>query len=152
MIGLRYFNIFGPKQSPEGPYAAVIPLFIKALLENKSPVINGDGSHSRDFTFVSNAVQANMNALFTKNKNAINQVFNIACGEQTTLLQLFEHLKKAAKSNLDPIHGPERTADIKLSLANISKAKDLLGYEVRIKVAEGLERTLNWYKEREVKV
>lgn len=146
MIGLRYFNVFGPKQNPEGPYAAVIPLFIKAILENKPPTINGDGSHSRDFTFVSNAVQANVLALFTENKNAVNKVYNIACGEQTSLLQLFHHLKKISKSNLQPIHGPERKGDIKHSLADISKAKKLLGYKVEVSVEDGLKKTFEWYK------
>ena len=152
MMGLRYFNIFGPRQSPDGPYAAVIPLFIKSLLENKSPVINGDGSHSRDFTYIDNAVQANIRALFTENKKAINQVFNIACGEQTTLLELFDHLKKAAKSSLHAIHGPERTGDVRHSLADISKAKELLDYNVKVHVGEGLAKTFQWYKEKQVKV
>jgi UDP-N-acetylglucosamine/UDP-N-acetylgalactosamine 4-epimerase len=126
----------------------VIPLFINALLENKSPVINGDGSHSRDFTYVDNAVKANISSLFTENKKASNQVFNIACGEQTTLLELFEHLKKAAKSSLNAVHGPERMGDVRHSLADISKAKDLLGYEVKIHVGEGLSKTYHWYKEK----
>jgi len=152
MIGLRYFNIFGPKQSPEGPYAAVIPLFIKALLENRSPVIHGDGSHSRDFTFISNAIQANVNALFTDNKAAINQVYNIACGEQTNLLQLFQLLKKAAKSKIDPVHGPERAGDIKHSLADITKAKKLLFYDPVISVEEGLAKTFEWYKIQELSI
>ena len=146
MIGLRYFNIFGPKQNPGGPYAAVIPLFIKALLENKPPVINGDGSHSRDFTYVDNAVQANMLSLFTKETQSVNQVYNIACGHQTSLLELFNYLKKEANSTLQPLHGPERTGDIKHSLADISKAKKLLGYNVDVPVAEGLRLTYNWYK------
>ena len=146
MIGLRYFNIFGPKQNPKGPYAAVIPLFIKGLLENVSPVINGDGSHSRDFTYVDNAVQANVLALFTNNKEAINQVYNIACGYQTSLLQLFNYLKKEAKSSLQPIHGPERKGDVKHSLADIQKAQKLLGYKVSVPVEEGLHRAFNWYK------
>lgn len=145
-IGLRYFNIFGPRQNPQGPYAAVIPLFVKAILENKSPVINGDGSHSRDFTFVANAVQANVAALFTENAAAVNQVYNIACGEQTNLLQLFNALKKEAGSSLDPLHGPDRAGDVKHSLADISKAKDLLGYQVAVTVDNGLRTTFAWYK------
>lgn len=145
-IGLRYFNIFGPRQNPQGPYAAVIPLFVKAILENKSPVINGDGSHSRDFTFVANAVQANVAALFTENADAVNQVYNIACGEQTNLLQLFNALKKEAGSSLDPVHGPDRAGDVKHSLADISKAKDLLGYQVAVTVDNGLRTTFAWYK------
>jgi UDP-N-acetylglucosamine 4-epimerase len=147
LIGLRYFNIFGPHQSPKGPYAAVIPLFVKALLENKPPVINGDGQHSRDFTFVDNAVQANIAAIFTQNENALNQVYNIAFGQQTSLLQLFEALRKQAGSSLVPVHGPERSGDVKHSLADISKAKSLLGYAPVYSVEHGLKETFKWYKE-----
>ena len=147
MIGLRYFNIFGPKQNPQGPYAAVIPLFVKAILDNKSPVINGDGSHSRDFTYIDNAVQANILSLFTQNNAAVNQVYNIACGHQTSLLRLFNYLKEEAGSSLKPIHGPERTGDVKHSLADISKAKKLLGYEPTISVEEGLKKTFSWYRD-----
>lgn len=146
LIGLRYFNIFGPKQDPNGPYAAVVPLFIKSLLGNVSPVINGDGSHSRDFTHVDNAVQSNILSLFTKNTNAVNQVYNIACGHQTSLLELFEYLKKEVGSSLMPIHGPELKGDVKHSLADITKAKTHLGYIPLIAVAEGLRKTLAWYK------
>lgn len=146
-IGLRYFNIFGPQQSPNGPYAAVIPLFAEALLNNKPPTINGDGSHSRDFTYVDNAVQANILSLFTANDKAVNQVYNIACGHQTSLSELFDVMKKEAGSSLQPIHGPERTGDVKHSMADISKAKQLLGYEVKIPVEEGLRLTFQWYKE-----
>lgn len=148
LIGLRYFNIFGPRQNPNGPYAAVIPLFAEAILENKAPVINGDGSHSRDFTFVDNAVQANILALFTTNAEAVNQVYNIACGEQTSLTDLFEYLKKDEKSSLQPIHGPERKGDVKHSLADISKAKKLLGYKPAVPVLEGIQKTMNWYKSK----
>ncbi len=145
-IGLRYFNIFGPRQNPQGAYAAVIPLFVKALLENNPPVINGDGSHSRDFTFVANAVQANIAALFTANEEAVNQVYNIACGEQTTLLQLFDALKKEAASDLMPQHGPNRAGDVMHSLADISKAKSILGYTPAVSASDGLRTTFEWYK------
>lgn len=145
-IGLRYFNIFGPKQNPNGPYAAVIPLFAEALLKSTPPVINGDGTHSRDFTYVENAVEANILALFTKEAAALNQVYNIACGQQTSLLQLFEGLRAQAASSLQPVFGPERKGDVKHSLADISKAQTLLGYAVKISVEEGLSRTFNWYK------
>lgn len=147
IIGLRYFNIFGPRQNPNGPYAAVIPLFAEALLKNEPPTFNGDGQHSRDFTYVDNAVQANILSLFTSNKEAVNQVYNIACGEQTSLLELFEGLKKEAGTTLQPIYGPERKGDVKHSLADISKAKKLLGYEPSVSVEEGLKRTYKWYKE-----
>ena len=151
-IGLRYFNIFGPKQNPQGPYAAVIPLFIKGLLEHKAPKINGDGSHSRDFTYVENAANANILALFTDNTAAINQVYNIACGHQTTLLELYNHLKKEAGSDLEPIFGPERAGDVRHSLADVSKAKKLLGYEPIVSVEEGMKKTFRWYKEESLKV
>jgi UDP-N-acetylglucosamine 4-epimerase len=146
-IGLRYFNIFGPRQDPHGPYAAVIPLFAEALLNNKPPTINGDGSHSRDFTYVDNAVQANILSLFTKNVKAVNEVYNIACGHQISLLQLFEGLKKVSASSLQPVHGPERKGDVKHSMADISKAEKLLGYSVKVPVEEGLQMTYQWYKE-----
>lgn len=147
-IGLRYFNIFGPKQNPEGPYAAVIPLFINAILNNQPPLINGDGHHSRDFTFVANAVNANILSLFSENKNAVSKVYNIACGQQKTLNELFGDLKKIAGSDLDANYGPERIGDVKHSLADISKAKKLLGYEPVVTVEDGLTKTFNWYKEK----
>lgn len=145
-IGLRYFNIFGPKQNPAGPYAAVIPLFVKAVLNNEPPRINGDGEHSRDFTFVANAVQANILALTTNNSEAVNQVYNIACGEQTSLNELFENIKATAGSDLAPIYGPERTGDVKHSLADVSKAAELLGYRPTVTVKEGLKTTFEWYR------
>jgi UDP-N-acetylglucosamine 4-epimerase len=146
ITGLRYFNVFGPRQNPQGPYAAVIPLFIKSILENKPPVINGDGQHSRDFTYVSNAVQVNIQAMFTENKEAVNQVYNIAYGKQTSLNDLFDTLKKISGSTLNAVHGPERKGDVKHSLADISKAKTLLGYSPDVDVKEGLKKTLEWYK------
>jgi UDP-N-acetylglucosamine/UDP-N-acetylgalactosamine 4-epimerase len=152
VVGLRYFNIFGPRQNPGGAYAAVIPIFVKALLENKAPVINGDGSHSRDFTFVDNAVQANILSLFTEDTAAVNQVYNIAYGKQTSLLQLFNYLKKEAGVDLQPLHGPARAGDVQHSLADISKAKKLLGYHPDISVEEGLKKTWKWYKEAENKI
>ena len=151
-IGLRYFNVFGPKQNPAGPYAAVIPLFINALLSDQSPLINGDGEHSRDFTYVDNAVQANMLSLFTTNRNAVNQVYNIACGKQKTLNELFSALNKIAGRSVEPKYGPERVGDVKHSLADISKAKDLLGYEPRGSVEEDLKKTFEWYSERKAEV
>ncbi len=147
-VGLRYFNIFGPRQNPKGAYAAVIPLFAQALIDHKPPKINGDGRHSRDFTYVDNAVEANILALFTENKDALNQVYNIACGHQTSLLELFNHLRDQAGTDLQPVHGPERKGDVLHSLADISKAKRLLGYEVKISVEEGLKKTFDWYKEK----
>ena len=146
-IGLRYFNVFGPHQSPKGAYAAVIPLFMDAVLQNEAPTINGDGSYSRDFTYVDNVVQANINAIFTENKEALNQVYNIAFGESTTLLSLYDEIRNLAKSELSPKFGAFRQGDIPHSLANIEKAKRLLNYNPSISVKEGLKLAFDWYKE-----
>ena len=148
LIGLRYFNVFGPKQNPQGPYAAVIPLFVKSVLDNEPPLINGDGEHSRDFTFVGNAVQANVRAMFADNPDALNQVYNIAFGEQTSLNQLFEMIKEVAGSDLAPKYGPERKGDVKHSLADISKAHNLIGYDPAISVKDGLKITFEWYRKQ----
>lgn len=146
-IGLRYFNVFGPKQSPDNPYAAVIPLFCKAFREGKPPVINGDGTHSRDFTYVDNAVQANILALFTDNPEALNQVYNVACGEQTTLNEMVDSLKMISGKQIDPIYGPERPGDVKHSKADISKIKERLAYKPSVRFDEGLKRVFQWYLE-----
>jgi UDP-N-acetylglucosamine 4-epimerase len=148
LIGLRYFNIFGPKQDPEGPYAAVIPLFIKSILDNEPPLINGDGNYSRDFTYIENAVQANVLALFTKNEAAVNQVYNIAYGKRTTLNEVFQIIKEIAGSDLVPKYGPERNGDIKHSQANISKAKKNINYNPAINVTDGLKKTFEWYRKQ----
>jgi UDP-N-acetylglucosamine/UDP-N-acetylgalactosamine 4-epimerase len=145
-IGLRYFNVFGPQQSPQGAYAAVIPLFMDAIINNESPTMNGDGSYSRDFTFVDNVVQANLKALFVENNNAVNQVYNIAYGESTTLIQLYNYIKEIAGSSLDPHFGDFRKGDIPHSLANIEKAKSLLAYNPKISIQEGLKIAFDWYK------
>ncbi len=145
-IGLRYFNVFGKKQNPHGAYAAVIPLFIKAILENKSPTINGDGTQSRDFTYVENVVQANVKALFCTNPKVVNEVFNIAVGERTSINELIEILKKTAQSDLPVIYQAERAGDIKHSLADISKARELLDYDPKIDVKSGLEEVYKWFK------
>ena len=145
-VGLRYFNVFGPKQSPTGQYAAVVPIFVNALLDHRQPTINGDGTRSRDFTFVENAVEANVLALFTDNDAALNEVYNVACGEQTTLNKMFEILKSAAASDIEPIHGQPRMGDIPHSWADVSKAENLLGYVPKVLVEEGLKRTFDWYK------
>lgn len=148
-IGLRYFNIFGPYQSPNGPYAAVIPLFMKAALEKETPKINGDGTFSRDFTFVDNAVQANIKALFTTNPYALNQAYNVACGEQINLNQLWGFICEAAQIHLDPEYGPQREGDIPHSLADISKAQRLLEYHPQTDVKTGLAYAYDWYKKNE---
>ncbi|MBI4930748.1 MAG: SDR family oxidoreductase [Bacteroidetes bacterium] len=145
IIGLRYFNIFGPKQNPKGEYAAAIPLFIDGLLNNKSVFINGDGNQSRDFTFVENAVQGNIRAMFCENKEAIGKVFNIAFGEKISVNDLFHSLKKITGASLNPIYREERKGDVKNSLADISKARNILDYKPTTSVDEGLTITVDWF-------
>ena len=146
IIGLRYFNVFGPKQSPQGAYAAVIPLFMKALKDKEPPTINGDGEQTRDFTFVENAVQANIKAAFA-NKEAVNQVYNVAFGERISLNELWATLQNAADTELDASYGPPRQGDVKDSLADIDKARKLLGYKPEFDVQKGLKVTWNYFKE-----
>lgn len=146
VVGLRYFNIFGPNQKPDGPYAAVIPLFMDALLKGKSPFINGDGEQSRDFTFVENAVQANIRAVFSRVPGAAGKVYNIAYGERTTINELYFTLKELVGSNVDPTYRDPRQGDVRDSLADISKAKAFLGYDPKVSIREGLEVTLDWFK------
>lgn len=144
-IGLRYFNVFGPRQNPNGAYAAVIPLFIKAALNNEAPVINGDGQTSRDFTFVENAVQANIKAMFAKGMDK-SEIINIAFGDNTTLNQLWAQINKLADTQLVPVYKEERKGDVKHSLADISKADTLIGYSPQFSVSDGMRITLDWYK------
>ena len=151
-IGLRYFNVFGPRQDPNGAYAAVIPLFLTAAMEGKSPTIYGDGTQSRDFTYVDNVVHANLLALFTDSKNAINQVYNVACGEQTSLNQLWECIQEVTGVNCDANYGPARVGDVKHSLADIGKASELLDYNPRIDVKKGLGMTSIWLKFKDEKI
>ncbi|MBI3501719.1 MAG: SDR family oxidoreductase [Bacteroidetes bacterium] len=146
IIGLRYFNIFGPKQNPRGAYAAAIPLFIDGLMKNKPVFINGDGEQSRDFTFVENAVQANIKAMFCENKSALGQVFNIALGEKISVNDLFNTLKKITGSSLNATYREERRGDVKNSLADISKAKSILDYSPSVFVEEGLRQTVEWFR------
>lgn len=146
LIGLRYFNVFGPHQDPNGPYAAAIPLFMDALLNNKSAFINGDGEQTRDFTYVENAVQANIRALFTADEDAFGKVYNVAVGENITINQLFGTLASIAGSDMKPVHREDRPGDIRNSLADISLAKKHLGYEPQVRLREGLERTFDWFR------
>lgn len=145
-IGLRYFNVFGPKQDPNGAYAAVIPLFFKAALEGRPPTINGDGTYSRDFTYVENAVEANIKALFTFNSSATDKVYNVACGERTTLNELWDIICQEVGVDLKPIHGPQREGDIPHSVADISKIQEYLDYRSNIKIREGLAKAYTFYK------
>lgn len=143
MIGLRYFNIFGPGQSPKGEYAAVIPLFIKAIKENTPAFINGNGGQTRDFTYIENAVQANIKALFVDNENAVNQVYNIACGDRTSLNDVWNIINEIAGKNIKANYRDNRAGDIRDSLADISKARKQLNYNPLFSLREGLIETYN---------
>lgn len=147
-IGLRYFNVFGPKQDPNGAYAAVIPLFMKAAQMDESPTINGDGSYSRDFTYVSNAVDANMKALFTANSDAVNEIYNVACGQRTTLAELWNMICEVSGKIILPKYGPIREGDIPHSLASIEKARQFLGYNPKVSVFDGLKLLLERNKKQ----
>ena len=150
-IGLRYFNVFGRRQDPNGAYAAVIPLFVKQLMKLESPLINGDGEYSRDFTYVDNVVQMNIKAIETLNPEAVNQVYNTAYGERTTLNQLVNYLKEylsefdAEIANIEILHGPNRVGDIPHSLACVDKAKQLLDYDPQFSMKDGLKEAVKWY-------
>ncbi|WP_276482086.1 SDR family oxidoreductase [Paraflavitalea pollutisoli] len=144
-VGLRYFNVFGPRQNPSGPYAAVIPLFIEAALRGKQPVINGDGATSRDFTFVENAVQANIRSLLAPGIQR-HEVMNIAVGESTTLNELWSYICTIVGQQMAPFYQPERKGDVKHSLADISRAGQLIGYQPAVTVQEGLALAVDWYK------
>jgi UDP-N-acetylglucosamine/UDP-N-acetylgalactosamine 4-epimerase len=144
-VALRYFNIFGPRQDPKSQYAAVIPNFVTAALQGRAATIYGDGHTSRDFCYVENALEANLLACTAA--GAAGEVFNIACGESTSLLETVDIIARVVGKKIPPVHEPPRTGDIKYSLADISKAKAILGYTGRIKFPEGLERTIAWYRE-----
>lgn len=150
-IGLRYFNVFGRRQDPHGAYAAVIPLFVKQFMNHQSPTINGNGEYSRDFTYIDNVILANILALETSNKDALNQIYNVAFGERTTLNQLVSYLKEDLAeydeeiANIDVVHGPNRAGDIPHSLASIEKAKNLLGYTPKYSLKDGLKEAVTWY-------
>jgi UDP-N-acetylglucosamine 4-epimerase len=152
-IGLRYFNVFGRRQDPNGAYAAVIPLFVKKLMAHEPPVINGDGEYSRDFTYIDNVIQMNLLAMETTNPEAVNTVYNTAYGERTTLNQLVQYLKEylseydSAIADVEVKHGPNRAGDIPHSLANIDKAKNLLGYDPEFSMEQGLKEAVKWYWE-----
>ena len=152
VIGLRYFNVFGRRQDPQGAYAAVIPLFVKKLMQHEAPLINGDGSYSRDFTYVDNVVQANHLAALVTNPKAVNQVYNVAHGERTNLNELFKMIRDfiaatdPAVVTIHPTYGPNRAGDIPHSLASIEKAKNLLGYRPTHGVWQGMAEAIEWYR------
>lgn len=150
-IGLRYFNVFGRRQDPHGAYAAVIPLFVKKFMNHEAPNINGDGEYSRDFTYIDNVIQMNMLAMTTSNPEAVNQIYNTAFGERTTLNQLVGYLREFLEAKddkilmIEPTYGPNRAGDISHSLASIDKAKKLLGYNPKFSMRDGLREAVDWY-------
>ncbi len=150
-IGLRYFNVFGRKQDPNGAYAAVIPKFVSKLSKGESPIINGDGNYSRDFTYIDNVIQANLLSLVTTNKKAINTVYNVAYGERNTLNDLMRYLKEYLSdfdykiSNVTVIYGPKRAGDIPHSHASVTKAKENLNYSPQFSLQKGLKEAVKWY-------
>ncbi|MCJ7933019.1 MAG: SDR family oxidoreductase [Chryseobacterium sp.] len=152
-IGLRYFNVFGRRQDPNGAYAAVIPLFVKQLMSHESPKINGEGNYSRDFTYIDNVIQMNELAMLTDNPEAINTVYNTAVGDRTTLNDLVKYLREylgefdAEIADINAIHGPNRIGDIPHSLASIEKAEKLLGYKPTHTIDKGLKEAVQWYWE-----
>jgi len=150
-IGLRYFNVFGPKQDPDGAYAAAIPKFIKRFMHHEAPTIHGDGTQSRDFTFIENVIQANHIAALSTNPVAVNEVYNVAYGESTNLNELLDVLQTLLSAfdpeiaNIKVQHGPERQGDVRHSLASIVKASTLLGYKPEYNLKQGLEKAIDWY-------
>lgn len=150
-IGLRYFNVFGRKQDPNGAYAAVIPKFVMQLMKYESPLINGDGSYSRDFTYIDNVIEMNIRAMISENPNAVNTVYNVAYGERTDLNELVGLLKDnlskfdVAIANVNVEYGPNRKGDVPHSLASIEKAKKLLGYNPKFDIRDGLKEAVKWY-------
>lgn len=146
-IGFRYFNVFGRRQDPDGAYAAVIPKFVKNLLENEAPTINGDGTQSRDFTYIENVIEANLKGMQAP-REAAGEAFNIAYGGQVNLNELYQKLCELLGKKIEPVYGPERAGDIKHSNADIGKAKKLLRYAPRYSFEQGIELTIEWYREK----
>ncbi|WP_127019330.1 SDR family oxidoreductase [Flagellimonas beolgyonensis] len=150
-IGLRYFNVFGRKQDPNGAYAAVIPKFVMTLMKHESPTINGDGNYSRDFTYIDNVIEMNIRSIVSEDKNAVNQIYNVACGDRTTIQDLFDLLVEylgeydPAIKNIEPKYGKVRDGDVPHSLASIDKAKSLLGYDPQFDFKIGLKEAVDWY-------
>ncbi len=147
VIGFRYFNIFGPRQDPDGPYAAVIPLFVKAIMKSTTAYINGDGEQTRDFTYVENAVQANIKGMLTENDEAVNKVYNIAVGESFSVNYLYNSIREYLNSDMQATYRQSRAGDVRNSLADISLAKELLGYTPTTKFETGLAKTIEYFKQ-----
>lgn len=147
VLGFRYFNIFGPRQDPDGPYAAVIPLFVKAIMNNSAAFINGDGEQTRDFTFVENAVQVNIKGMLSTSEEAKNKVYNVALGEKYSINFLYNYIKDYLKSEMEAVHRDPREGDIRNSLADISLAQNLLGYKPTTRFEDGLVQTIEYFKD-----
>ena len=147
LMGFRYFNIFGPRQDPDGPYAAVIPLFVKGIMKNTPVYINGDGEQTRDFTFVENAVQINIKGMLSTNETAFNQVYNVAVGESCTVNYLYEACRSSLQANTAPTYRAPRAGDIRDSLADVSLAHQLLDYTPQKRFEDGLQQTISYFKE-----
>jgi UDP-N-acetylglucosamine/UDP-N-acetylgalactosamine 4-epimerase len=144
-IGFRYFNVFGPRQNPAGPYAAVVPIFFREMLAGKSPVINGNGEQSRDFTYVENVVDINIGTLYNNNPASWGNIYNVAYGSKTSLNELYQYIAELTNYAGKPIYGPDRLGDIRDSLADISKAQKLLNYKPSISIRDGLRKTYDWF-------
>jgi nucleoside-diphosphate-sugar epimerase len=146
-VGLRYFNVFGPRQDPSSDYAAVIPKFIDLFVREEPPVIHGDGKQTRDFTYVENVVQANRKAALAPTENVSGEIFNVGCGERITVNRLARELKAVTGASVDPVHGDPRPGDVRHSQADISKAQSAFGYEPTVDLKEGLRRTVAWFEQ-----
>ena len=149
-IGLRYFNVFGPRQDPQSQYAAAVPKFITAYLENTAPTIYGDGEQTRDFTYIDNVIHANIAACNTTTKEAYGEAYNIGCGHRISINDLIKSIKNSTKSEINPCYSPARAGDVRDSLADITKSHNLLGYTPRIALDQGLKQTIHWYRNQTV--
>jgi UDP-N-acetylglucosamine 4-epimerase len=147
IIGFRYFNVFGPRQDPDGPYAAVIPLFVSGIIKQNPVYINGDGEQTRDFTFVDNAVQANVRGMLTDNAKAFGKAYNVAVGENYSVNMLYNSIREMLGIAHEPTYREERAGDIRNSLADISKAKNLMGYQPTKRFMDGLQQTVDFFTE-----
>jgi len=147
VIGYRYFNVFGPRQDPNGPYAAVIPLFVSGILKQTPVYVNGDGEQTRDFTFVDNAVQANVKGMLADNEQAFGKVYNVAVGENFSVNFLYTSIRDMLQMEHEPTHREERAGDIRNSLADISRARELLNYQPTLRFMDGLKNTVAFFKE-----
>ncbi|MCS3783587.1 SDR family oxidoreductase [Salinibacter ruber] len=148
-VGLRYFNVFGPRQDPSSDYAAAIPKFILTYLNDDSPVIYGDGEQTRDFTYIENVIHANIKAASAPSEDVAGEIFNIGCGQRTTVNKLVSEIKEIIGADIDPVHGEPRPGDVRHSQADISKAREAFGYQPKVSLTKGLRRTVDWIRSRQ---